>query len=152
MRKFLSTIVFLVMMSGCQEMRISDFVGTWVMKEESRENLPIEVKKSIGKLTLAADGTFTAYELPDRTTMDGFGNYAPRWRIISGSGTWKFSSISGRQVLYLWFKKFSFENADDQDVSEGFPIEISKWWSTISLYYDLSDPDNWEIVEFEKVE
>ena len=144
--KRMLTIVFLLTMNGCQEVQTFEVVGTWFMKDQSCEELPIEIKKSLGKLTISADGTFIANELPKREGGFYSGEYMVRWSTISGSGTWKFFSLSGRsQDLYL-----SFKNIDDQEVSYGFPLNISKKWSTIGLYYYLDDPDlGWKI-EFEK--
>ena len=146
----LSIIVFLFAITGCQEMKTSEVAGTWVMKEESRKLLIPEVENSTGQINVLTDGTFVAKELPYRGYFES-GKYIDKWRVISGSGTWKFLDISGLQNLYLGFDKFSFEKAEDQSVSYGFPLVISKGWSKIGLYYDLSDPDMHMRVEFEKI-
>ena len=150
MRKILSIIFIILPMNGCQKVQTFEVVGTWVMKEESRKLLPSDIENSLVKITVLGDGTFIAYELP-RIGYFYSGKYVDKWRVISGSGTWKFLDISGSQNLHLWFHEFSFENEEKKNVSEGFPLVISKVWSTIDMYYDLSDPDQFMRVEFEKI-
>ena len=154
MRRLLLMIVFSLTLSGCEELQTSEVVGTWVMKEQSRKWLPPEIEKSLGRITVLADGSFIVYELPEKRYFNPGKSYVREWRITSGSGTWKILSISGIQHLHLGFNKFTFDNADDQDVSYGCPLEISKKWSkVVGLHYYLGDPDiAWERIEFEKVE
>ena len=152
MLRFFSIIVLLLIMTGCNDVQTSEVVGTWIMKEESREYLPPEVEKSTGKITVLIDGTFVAHELPGRKWHFDSGKYVDKWEVISGSGNWKFTSLSGGQKdLYLWFNKLSVDNADEQDVSYGFSLFISRWWSTIDMHYSLYDPDQYDRVEFEKI-
>ena len=151
-QRFLLIIVLLFTMNGCQEVQTSEVVGTWVMKEQSREWLPPGFEKSLGEITVLANGTFIAYELPEKRHFDPGKSYEREWRITSGSGTWKFVSISGIQHLHLGFNKFTLDSADDQDTSYGRPLIISKKWSkVIGLYYHINGPDYpWERIEFEK--
>ena len=82
MKRYLPIIVLLLTMSGCQEVQTSDVVGTWAIKEQSREWMPLEVKEALGKITVSADGTFVAYELPKKGYFDS-GKYTDRWKVIS---------------------------------------------------------------------
>jgi hypothetical protein len=150
MKRFLMIIILLLTLIGCQKVQTSDVVGTWVINEESREWLPLEVKESLGKIIVSDDGTFFAYELPKKGYYDS-GKYVDRWRMISGRGTWKFIDISGIENLHLGFDKLTIGNTDEQDDSYGFPLNVSKWWSTVDLYYYPSGPDvGWERIDFEK--
>jgi len=154
MRKFFPIMILLLTMTGCNApiaVETSEVVGTWVMREESREYLPPEVEESTGKITISADGTFVAHELPERKRYWGSRGHMDRWMAVSGSGNWEFIYISGLQYVHLGFNKRSVDNADEQDVSYGFPINIKRWRSTIDMYYNLSDPDLWERVYFEKI-
>jgi len=150
MWRFIIIIALLLTMTGCNApIDAHDVAGTWVMKEESRKWLPPEIEKSMGKITMLADGTFAVYELPQNGYFDS-GEYVDKWRTLSGSGKWKLLLNSGLQ-LYLWFNKISVENADDQDVSEGFQFGILERRSTIYIYYYYDPTTGPERIEFEKI-
>jgi hypothetical protein len=62
----------------------------------------------------------------------------PRLGLDSGSGVWKIASSEGARHLRTEFHAVADERSDG---SYGFPLVISRGWSTISLYHALGDAD-----------
>jgi len=69
--------------------------------------------------------------------------------LDSGRGAWKLENSEGAQHLELEFHELS--TADKGSLgSYGFPLMVSRGWSTINLRYFLGDPDEGNEVEFSK--
>ena len=114
------------------------------MKDSSRQILPSELQRNPAKIVLAANGTFVASDLP------GIFDFPPaRPRLDGGSGVWKLVSREGKQQV-----QFDFQVIPSGKVTTKLPfstqMDVSKEWSTVSLYYFLGDPDEGLRVAFEK--
>jgi hypothetical protein len=69
-------------------------------------------------------------------------------RPESGRGTWKLVSREGKQQV-----QFDFEEIADWNKNElpyGTQLDISRGWSSLSLYYFLGDADEGRRIEFER--
>ncbi len=129
---------------GCRSIQSTELVGTWTMRAESQRILPIELQKNSTKIILAADGTFIASDLPGI-----FDFPSQRARLGSGSGIWKIISSEGRQQVLLNFEPVPNGSVATK-LTYGMPMDVSKGWSVVTLYYFLGDPDEGLSVEFEK--
>jgi hypothetical protein len=141
--------LLLFAMLGCRSVQPSDVVGTWIMNDQSRKELPPEFQGAIGKIIVNADGTFVASELPEPLHPVPPYDMKVRMRLDSGNGTWKLASRQGAQHLQLEFR--DIPSADENSKgSYGLPLIVSRGWSAIRLYYTLADPDEARTAEFEK--
>lgn len=99
----LMTVVVTVTVLGCPASE-RDLSGTWQITDGSREYLPEEYREAAGRLTLAADGAFSAFELPVFVGLaQGDAGPWPAQRkpaLLTGSGTWKLGR-SGAQMVQL---------------------------------------------------
>jgi len=125
---------------ACKGVRATDLTGTWVIKDESRANLPPEFRRALAKLVVSADGTFAASELPQPMHPSRRHHVTPQMRLTSGDGVWKLRSSNGGQELQLEFQ-YLVSLAGKRRTSSGFIFAVSRGWSAPSLYYDLDDPD-----------
>ena len=117
--------LFLLGMLGCKRVQPSDVIGTWVMNDQSRKELPQEFQKALGKIVVKADGTFDASELPEPLHPVPPYDMKVRMRLDSGSGVWKLASWEGAQHLQLEFH--DLPSADEKSKgSYGFPLTVSK--------------------------
>jgi hypothetical protein len=122
---------------GCKTVRPMDVVGTWAMAYQSRNVLPAELQKASGMLVVNADGTFKSTELPEELHPIGG---TRRLRLDSGGGIWSLARWDGEQHLELEFHEIA--PADTEGSRRyGFPMELSRGWSGLDLYYFLGDPD-----------
>lgn len=100
----LTALVVTVAVLGCMPASERDLVGTWQITDGSREreHLPQAYRKAAGTLTLAADGTFSALELPVSVPQSPSNPWPaePKPALLTGSGTWKLGR-SGAQMVQL---------------------------------------------------
>ncbi len=149
MRLLPIALLFIFGMLGCKSVQPSDVTGTWVMNDQSRKELPPEFQEAFGKIVVNADGTFVASELAELLHPVPPYDMKVRMRLDSGSGVWKLASWEGVQHLQLEFHNLASAEENSHG-SYGFPLTVSRGWSTISLYYSLGDPDEARRAEFEK--
>src|SRR5439155_26271466 len=148
-RLLLITPFLFIGMLGCKSVQPNDVIGTWVMKDQSRNELPREFKKGLAKIVVNADGTFVASELPEPLHPVPPYDMKVRMRLDSGSGVWKLASWEGAQQLQL--EVHDLASADENSHgSYGFPLIVSRGWSAVTLSYALGDPDEGRSAEFEK--
>jgi hypothetical protein len=94
---------------GCQSPKVSpeEFVGTWAVSQESRRRLSASPPRltfpprAAMSLTLSADRTFSASELPGEFLFVGPGD---REKLLSGSGVWKLAIEGGETRVQLEFR------------------------------------------------
>jgi hypothetical protein len=130
-------------LSGCKSVKSEDVVGTWLITNESRENVPVELRKNTARIVLNTDGSFTAAELVDKFYFSADG-YGPG----GGNGVWKLVSQEGRQQVQLDFHEITNKGLRG---TFSMPLEISRGWSSIeNLYYFQGDPDLGRRVEFKR--
>ncbi len=138
-------VIFLLFgMLGCKSVQPNDLVGTWVMKDSSRQILPTQLQKNSANIVLAANGTFVASEMPGLFYFPG----RRTARLESGSGVWKLVSREGKQQVQL-----DFHVIDDwkgTSLPYGMQLDVSRGFSAASLYYFLGDADAGRQVAFEK--
>lgn len=142
-------IALLFGMLGCKSVKTADVTGTWVITDQSRQNLPPGFQKASAKIVVNVDGSFAASELPEELHPVPPYDMKPRMRLDSGNGTWKLASWDGAQHLQLEFHALASADEKSQG-SYGFPLIISRERSAMSLYYSLGDPDQGQRVEFER--
>jgi len=128
---------------SCQSVQSTDLIGTWTMKESSRQILPAELRANSATIVMEANGTFVASDLP------GIFDFPPvNFRLYRGNGVWKLVSRKGKQQVQL-----DFHVIPSGSVTTKLPftteMDVSKGWS-VSLYYILGDPDEGRRVEFER--
>ena len=86
---------------GCKSAKLADVTGTWVVTDQSRQRfLPASQRSAAAKITLDANGTFVASELPEDLL---YGPPEADDRLVTGSGVWKLASREGRQQVQLQF-------------------------------------------------
>jgi hypothetical protein len=112
-------------------------MGTWQITDESRKLLPGELQEAAGKLTLAADGTFVAVELPVSamrwsTPSDPVPAYE-RPTLLTASGDWKLhqTGVIAADMVYLSY------------VSGEFPDGFSYALSVHPVFRDYRLVDYW---------
>jgi hypothetical protein len=105
MLRFLPIAILLLFgMLGYKSVQSNELVGTWVMKDTSRQVLPTELQKASAKLVLDANGTFSASELPEELPpVPPYDMKRRRVRLDTGSGVWKLVSREGKQQMQLNF-------------------------------------------------
>lgn len=131
-------------MLGCNEAQPTELPGTWVMDDASRQILPTALEKASARIVLDRNGTFVALNMPG---LFFFPEHRDA-RLESGSGTWKLVLREGRQQLQLDFKEIA--GWKKSELPYGTQLEVSKGWSSLSLYYFLGDADEGRRVDFEK--
>ncbi|HLW97769.1 MAG TPA: hypothetical protein VKR82_03915 [Candidatus Acidoferrales bacterium] len=141
-------IALLFGMLGCKETKPNEVIGTWILTDQSRQDLPHDLQKVSARVVVNADGSFVAFDLPEGLEPVPPNYMKPPMRLDSGSGVWKLASWQGREHLQLDFEAFAPSDHESHG-PYGFPLIVSRGWSAISLSYSLDDPDH-RTVEFEK--
>jgi hypothetical protein len=168
MRKFrplpLSIILISVLLlSGCHgdpywddytrsQPQIQDMVGTYVLTEMDEQ--PVKDLKakggksvSVSQVTLHADGTFSALNIP----RWGTGDLHPRPILYfqSGSGTWRFRNgpAASNDNTIFWSVTFA---STDVDLSTGYPNLIGEKAPYTLIFNYATDPDFAEAMIFKK--
>ena len=129
---------------GCNNVRSAELSGTWLMTDASRQVLPTGLQQTSATIVLDANGTFVASNMPGLLFFPGHRDARPE----SGRGTWKLVSREGKQQV-----QFDFEEIADWNKNElpyGTQLDISRGWSSLSLYYFLGDADEGRRIEFER--
>lgn len=146
LRRVWIAVLPLLILAACAEVAPEAVAGTWVLSQSSRSAvLPPAQQKTPAEITLKADGTFSAREVPASLLYDpqGIGD-----QVVTGTGTWKLRPQDGEQQVRLSFEAISAGQRG------GVPYEtqlnIAKGWSAITLYYFQGDADQAHRVEFEK--
>jgi hypothetical protein len=146
--KFLTVAVLLCLaLQGCAATNSSDLTGTWTVKDESRHRfLSSAQQKGAAKITLNANGSFAASEVPADLM---YGPPAPADGIVTGSGTWKLLSRDGRQQIQLNFEAIT--TGQRGEVPYGTQLNVSRGWSSLDLFYvQDGDADQGKRIEFGK--
>lgn len=106
------------------------------MTDDSRANLPQELREVAPRLTLTAEGTFTVVDLPEFTFR------GTAWVFVaqSGRGTWTVRTQGGRDLVELTFET-GFASTLDISSSLGSPTKLQTY---------LGDPDSGRRIEFAK--
>lgn len=118
---------------GCTSVKSGDLVGNWIMTDASRQVLPSDLRSLAPRLTLAADSTFIAGDLPKSRSIDAV-------VARSGHGMWRVRAQQGRDLIQLTFEG-GFGDELDISNSRG---------SQTTLYYFIGDPDSGQRIEFIK--
>lgn len=137
-------LLLFVGIAGCKSVQPRDLAGTWVISDASRQVLPPELKTDLAKIVLNRDGTFVASAMPG---LFYFPQSRPA-RLESGNGAWELVSREGKQQIQLVFHAIADWNTTD--LPYGTPLEVSRGWSAMSLYYFIGDPDEGRRIEFER--
>jgi len=140
-------MLFGLALLGCTVTNSSDLAGVWVVKDESRYRfLSAAQQKGAAKITLDANGTFAAFEIPEDLL---YGPPATANGIATGKGTWKLLPREGRQQVQLNFEAITVGQRGE--VPYGTQLDISKGWSSVSLFYfQGGDADQGRKIEFVK--
>lgn len=133
-------------LGGCNRSNVKpgELVGTWVMKESSRQILPDALKKAAPRLVLQSDGTFVADEMPGLLYGD-----QRSASLDAGTGTWRLVSREGRQEIQVNFSSIT-AGSTQLRIPYGTQIMVSKPWSTVGLEYYIGDQDQGMQIELEK--
>ena|SRR5436309_387355 len=129
----LAVMVLSIAIFGCNSVKAEDLVGSWTMDEASRQYLPAELRSVAPRLTLNANGTFSALEFPGERHVASASVAVAR----SARGTWSILPIEGeRDRVQLNF----------QEEGYGDKLFISDWstdgpGSPTKLYKFDGDPD-----------
>lgn len=126
-------------MLGCQNVQSTDLIGTWVMKDASRQSLPTELQKASGKVVLDASGAFVASHVPGLFYFPG----RRAVRLESGNGVWKLVSRRGKQEVQLEFQTIA-------GWKDALPYGTQLDVSSEELFYFLGDADEGKRISFEK--
>jgi hypothetical protein len=126
-------------MLGCTSVGPSDLIGTWVIKDASRQVLPTELQKPSAKIVFDRNGTFVASGLPGLFYFPG--RHAAQ--LDTGSGAWRIVSRDGKQLVQLDFQ--AIEGWKDA-LPFGTQLNVSRG----SLFYFFGDPDEGRRVAFER--
>ncbi|HKS54050.1 MAG TPA: hypothetical protein VJS12_02125 [Steroidobacteraceae bacterium] len=87
----IATLTLVLQLSGCTAPTGDDVTGVWVNPDG-------------GRLSVKADGTFTAENLPRRYFFDRRNRTDPP---VSGAGTWNLQEMSGQWRVTLAFRPMS---------------------------------------------
>lgn len=147
----LMALVITVAALGCTPASERDLIGTWQITHDAREYLPEEYRGAAGALTLIADGTFTALELPVWVPQSPPNPWpaASKPALLSGSGSWKLGR-SGNQTIVL-----SIRTATDDypgNLPYGYSLFIHWGLRDYSLVDYWGDPDAVPGIFFSKAE
>ena len=124
---------------GCKGVPRRYVVGTWVLRADSREELPTGLARGSGIFTFNRNGTFTALQIPSLF----YSQNLRLMRLESGSGNWRVVNQGSRQFVQLDFRKIDNWK---YTLPFGTQLEIS----SKRLIYFIGDPDDGRIVVFEK--
>jgi hypothetical protein len=129
---------------ACKKIQMTEMTGTWIMNDSSRQVLPTELQKSVPKIILSPDGTFSTVDLPGFFYFPG----QRALRLESGSGNWKLMSSEGKQQIQLTFRTIADWN--EKDLPYGGQLDLSRGWSRIELFYFMGDADEGKEIDFTK--
>lgn len=141
-------IALLFGMLGCKDTKPNEVIGTWILTDQSSQDLPQDLRKVSARIVVNADGSFVAFDLPEGLEPVPPNYMKPPMRLDSGSGIWKLATWEGAEHLQLEFEAFAPSDHESHG-PYGFPLIISRGWSAISLSYSLDDPDH-GLIEFQK--
>jgi hypothetical protein len=124
---------------SCSRVQPADVVGTWVMTDASRRQLPADARKATAEIVLEASGAFTVTDVPGLFSSD-----ERDARVLdNGRGVWRFVSVGGEQQLLLEFRQRS-------NTTDTTPFGRALLVSRGNLYYFIGGPDVGRRVSFEK--
>ena len=132
---------------GCNRAKVTtgELAGTWVLTDASRIHLPRDFQKASSKITLEANGSFVATELPGEIL---YVTPERRDRLVSGRGIWKVNSQGGAQQVKLEFHEIA--EAREDAVPFTTELRVSRAGSVPVLFYYHGDEDVGLRVKFEK--
>jgi len=132
---------------GCAVVNSSALTGVWIVSDESRHGfLSAAQQKGAAKITLEANGTFAATEIPEDLL---YGPPAVADGTVSGSGNWILRRGDGRQQVQLNFDAITAGQRGE--VPYGAQLNVSHGLSSVTLYYfQGGDADQGRKIEFEK--
>lgn len=153
--RLLTALLITVAALGCSPVSERDLVGTWKLTDESRQQLPEKFRAATGTLTLAADGTFTASELPvsiqDWATAGDSSAPKERPTILTGTGDWALRRApEGNDAVILSIETVSEDFTGDP--SYGYALSVRPALRGNSLVDYWGDPDTAPGVFFSKTE
>jgi len=140
-------MLFGLVLLGCAADNSSELAGAWIVKDESRHRfLSNAQQKGAAKITLNADGTFAAAEIPEDLL---YGPPEAADGIVTGSRTWKLLSRGGWQQVQVNFELITM--GQRADLPYGTQLSVSNGWSSVPLFYfQGGDADQGRKIEFEK--
>lgn len=141
-------LLFCAPLLGCKSIHSADIVGVWVVSDQSRQRfLSASQRSAAAKVTLDANGTFVASEVPEDLL---YGPPVTGDSCLTGSGEWRLVSREGRQQVQLQFTSIS--TGQRAQTPYGTTLSISGGsGSKIRLYYfQGGDADQGRRIEFEK--
>ena len=133
MKKIVAILVIaLAPVIGCKTAKSGDLVGTWVIDDSSREDLPPLLQKVSGRVVLNGNGTFSASELPEFFEFGG----SRAKRSEAGNGAWRLvpGTFEENQRVQLDFREIA-------DWKDSPPYSSGLFVSRDGLYYFIGDPD-----------
>jgi len=132
-------LLLALLVPGCKGVPRRYVVGTWAIRADTRAEMPPNLINGSGNFTFNRNGTFTAAQIPGLFYVK---NLRPM-RLESGSGNWRVVNQGSRQFVQLDFSKI--ENWKGS-LPFGTQLEIS----SKRLIYFIGDPDDGQVVVFEK--
>ena len=99
-------VVGLLFASLACEVSPDDLVGNWRIR--NRDLLSDDVKAAIGTIVLREGRQFVAVEVPDEVDEPA----QHRFRLLSGSGTWRLTTTAGSRNLELVFSDLKVKGED----------------------------------------
>ncbi len=114
------------------------FVGDWTLKAGSRGSNPSKPTK----LTLRADGSFTAVNYPGAAV----GSFGTAGSFLDGDGTW-----SVQQHQTFWVIGINWQKLGGNQLDYGEMLHILNDAPPHVLRHIIGDPDSGEALVFEKV-
>ena len=109
----------LLLIFGCGGNPVTrdELIGVWRIEEDTRRDLPENVRSADISLSLERDGRFIARQLPGRILF-----LLPRAStlLVDGWGVWSLGEGFGGQVLVLEFRKFQPEGV----AGTGFTLNV----------------------------
>jgi hypothetical protein len=147
MKLLSAAMLFCLALLGCTVISSSDLAGVWIVKDESRHRFLSAVQqKGTAKITLDANGTFAAFEVPEDLL---YGPPAPADGIVTGNGTWRLLLRDDRKQVQLNFEEITVGQRGE--VPYGTQLNVSKGWSSVRLFYfQGGDADQGRKIEFDK--
>jgi hypothetical protein len=145
-RFYLIAVLLALGVVGCNSISPSELVGTWIVKEISRQRLPSELRKVRAEIVLDANGGFSTNSwIPEGLLHEQIVGIP----LLRGRGTWRLMRIDGEQKVALDFRAIA-DSRGQHDVDYGTQLNISRTWSAPVLFYFQGDPDNGRRIEFER--
>ena len=140
-------IIFCFGLLGCESVKPSDIIGTWVVTNQSRLRfLPAAQQKAVAKIVLEPNGTFVASEIPEDLL---YGPPEAADRLVTGNGDWKFVPGGSGQHIQLVFQAITVGQRGR--VPYGTQLNVAKDRSSLNLFYFDGDPDQGRRIEFERM-